>query len=182
VVWDSVAGIRSLGTWFGISRRASSLIPLRIFQRRSHGIVQLVYPSLANASIPAPFAASTTRQGRKAGSGSKPPDGSTSPCPSTHHSLRINTPLINTPLLSLWPGFVKAHCMDMTCGCEFVAPSMRQRMLVLVLVIATVLQAHESSPHVDAGWEEDLAMRETINDPLIGRGMERPRTPVLIAV
>jgi hypothetical protein len=72
--------------------------------------------------------------------------------------------------------------MDMTCGCEFVAPSMRQRMLVLVLVIATVLQAHESSPHVDAGWEEDLAMRETINDPLIGRGMERPRTPVLIAV
>jgi hypothetical protein len=50
-------------------------------------------------------------------------------------------------------------------------------MLVLVLVSATVLQAHEGSSRV-----EDPAMRETIKHPLIGQGMERPRTPVLIAV
>jgi hypothetical protein len=53
------------GTSFVISRRASSSIPLRILQRKPRGIEQLVYPSFADASVPAPFAASTPRRGRE---------------------------------------------------------------------------------------------------------------------
>jgi hypothetical protein len=62
---NSMLAERSRGTWFGVSRPAPSSIPLRILQRRSRGIVQFVFSSFADASMPASFAASTPRRGRE---------------------------------------------------------------------------------------------------------------------